>query len=220
MASVWTPCCSPGSKDRTTRSGCRWYSISRCAGYPILAATSPHLHGAFSLAHRDPSLLTETLQDLYNSLISGFTAMQFAVFCSDGWSAGRRQLAQEQASLSVFGDAPFVHLDARLCSEVGAASPPRDAHLPFWSSVPALFVSGTLDSNTPACQAEEILWGFANGGSVSVENGFHETLPSPDVQAVVAEFFSGADLHRKVVQLPPLGFLTIEEAKASPQATH
>lgn len=174
----------------------------------------------YSLAHRDLSLLTEIVQDLYNSLSSGFTAMQFAVMCSDGWSSGRRQLAQEQASHSVFGDAPFVHLDPRLCSEVSAASPRSDSLLPFWSSVPALLVNGTLDSNAPDFQAEEVLWGLADGRSVSVENGFHETLPSPDVQALVAEFFGGGDVRRRVVQLPPLDFLTIEEAKASQQPAH
>jgi hypothetical protein len=174
----------------------------------------------YSLARRDSSLLTGIVQDLYNALTSGFTAMQFAVLCSDGWSGGRRQLAEEQAAHSVFGDAPFVHLDARLCSDVGAASPRSDSLLPFWSSVPALLVSGTLDCNTPAFQAEEVLWGLANGGSVVVENGFHETLPSPDVQAVVAEFLSGADVRRRVVLFSQPGFLTIEEAKASQQATH
>jgi hypothetical protein len=146
--------------------------------------------------------------------------MRFAVFCSDGWSSGRRRLAAEQASRSVFGDAPFVHLDARLCSKVGVSNPIGDSLLPIWSSVPTLLVSGTLDSNAPAFQAEEVLWGLANGGSVLVENGFHETLPSPDAQAVVTEFFGGADVRRRVVQFPPPGFLTIEEAETSQQAAH
>jgi len=110
----------------------------------------------YSLAQGDPSLLTKTVQDLNDSLASGFTAMQFAVLCSDGWSAGRRQLAEEQASHSAFGDAPFVHLDARLCSAISRTSQPGDSLLPFWTSVPALLISGTLDSNTPGFQAEEV----------------------------------------------------------------
>jgi hypothetical protein len=97
-----------------------------------------------------------------------------------------------------------------------AASPPSNSFLPFWSAVPALLVSGTLDSNSPGFQADEVLWGLANGESVLVENGFHETLPAPDVQAVVTEFLSGASVGRRVLQLPPLGFLTIEAAKTSP----
>jgi pimeloyl-ACP methyl ester carboxylesterase len=172
----------------------------------------------YSLARGDTSLLTEIVQDLYNGLTSGFSAMQFGVSCSDGWSAARHQLAQEQASHSVFGDAPFIHLDTGLCSGVSAASSRNDSLLPVWSSVPALLVSGTLDSTTPSFQAEEVLSGFVNGGFVLVENGFHETLPSPDVQALVTEFFSGADIRRRMVQFSPPDFLTIEEAKTSRQA--
>jgi pimeloyl-ACP methyl ester carboxylesterase len=174
----------------------------------------------YSLAHRDPSLLTAIVQDLYNAVSSGFTAMQFAVMCSDGWSGGRQELAQEQVSHSMLGDAPFVHLDAHLCSAVSVASPRTDSLLPFWSSVPTLLVSGTLDSNAPHFQAEEVLWSLADGGLLLVENGFHETLPSPDVQAVVAEFFSGADIRRRMIQFAPPDFLTIEEAKKSQQAAH
>jgi pimeloyl-ACP methyl ester carboxylesterase len=168
----------------------------------------------YSLTHGDTSLLTKVVQDLYNSLTSGFTAMQFGVSCSDGWSGARMQLAKRQASQSVFGNAPFIHLDADLCNSV-SAHPRSELLLPVWSSVPTLLVSGTLDSNTPAFQAAEVLWGLANGGSVLVENGFHETLPSPDVQAVVMEFLGGADVRHRVVQFSPPSFLTIEEAKAS-----
>src|SRR5258708_18320144 len=119
----------------------------RLIGYRILCT---------SLAHGDTSLLTKVVQDLYNVLTSGFNAMQFGVSCSDGWSGARRQLAQKQASQSVFGDAPFIHLDPDLCNGAGAASPPSDSLLPVWSSVPILLVSGTLDSNTPAFQAAEV----------------------------------------------------------------
>jgi pimeloyl-ACP methyl ester carboxylesterase len=174
----------------------------------------------YSLANGDTSLLTGIVQDLSNGLTSGSTAMAFAVMCSDGWSSSRRQLAQEQASHSVFGDAPFVHLDARLCSKVSATRPTSDSLLPIWSSVRTLLISGTLDSNTPVSQAEEVLWGLANGGSVIVENGFHETLPSPDVQAIVTEFFSGADVSRRIIQLAPPSFLTIKEAETSQQVAH
>jgi len=173
----------------------------------------------YSVARGDTSLLTGIVQDLYNGLMAGFTAMQFGMSCSEGWSAARRQLALEQAPHSIFGDAPFIHLDTGLCDEVRAARPTSDSLLPVWSSVPVLLVAGTLDGNTPEFQAAEVLWGFPNGGFVTVENGFHETLPSPDVQAVVAEFLDGSDIRRRVIRLDPPDFLTIEEAKASKQSS-
>ncbi len=166
----------------------------------------------YSLAQGDPTLLIPAVQSLYNALTSGFSAMQFSVSCSDGWSAERRGLAEAQASRSAFGDAPFVHLDAGLCGAVGAASPQSASLLPVWSSVPTLLVSGTLDSNTPAFQSDELVWGLSNGESVRVENGFHETLPSPGVQAIVMEFLGGADVGDRSVAIPPPTFLTIEEA--------
>ena len=167
-----------------------------------------------SLAHGDPTLLIPAVQSLYNALASGFSAMQFSVSCSDGWSPERRGLAEAQASRSVFGDAPFVHLDPDLCGAAGSASPQRESLLPLWSPVPTLLVSGTLDSNTPAFQSDEIVWGLSSGESVRVENGFHDTLPSPDVQAIVMEFLGGADVGGRSVELPPPTFQPPARASA------
>ena len=173
----------------------------------------------YSLSQGDPTLLIPAVQSLYNALASGFSVMQFSVSCSDGWSAERRRLAEAQASRSLFGDAPFVHLDPDLCGAVGAASPQSESLLPVWSSVPTLLVSGTLDSNTPAFQSDEIVWGLSNGESVRVENGFHDTLPSTDVQAIVMEFLGGADVGDRSVELPPPTFLTIAKAIADAGTT-
>jgi len=173
----------------------------------------------YSLSQGDPTLLIPAVQALYNALTSGFSMMQFSVSCSDGWSAERRRLAEAQASLSVFGDAPFVHLDPALCGAVGSASPQSDSLLPVWSSVPTLLVSGTLDSNTPAFQSDQIVWGLSNGESVRVENGFHETLPSTDVQPIVMEFLGGGDVGDRSVAIPPPTFLTIEKAIADARTT-
>jgi hypothetical protein len=216
----WRPQPAAGSCDskRPNEAGCArasgtLFTAIRSQGYAIQRPDGRIPALVYSLAKGDPSLLTDSVQDIYNALSSGFTAMQFAISCSDGWSSGRRQLALEQASHSVFGDAPFVHLDPHLCGEMAAPGAPRDSLLPFWSSVPTLLVTGTPDSNTPGSQGEEVLWGLAHGGSLLVENGFHETLPSPEVQAVVTEFFSGVDIRRRVIEFPPPLFLTVEEAK-------
>ena len=86
-----------------------------------------------------------------------------------------------------------------------------------WSTVPALFIEGNFDSNTPAYQAEEIRTGFPNGAQLIVENGFHETLPAQEVQRAVADFLQGADMRRRVIELEPIEFLMIDEAKRSQQ---
>jgi len=174
----------------------------------------------YSLAHRDPALLSGAVQDFYNGLISGFTAMQFAVACSDGWSSARRELGGEQSLRSLFGDVPFAHLDPQICEGAGAGAVAADSLLPVWRSVPTLLVEGTLDGNTPIYQAERVGWGLANAEFVTVENGFHETLPADEVQAMVAQFLGGGQIGRRIMQLPAPVFLTIEEAKASEQSSH
>jgi pimeloyl-ACP methyl ester carboxylesterase len=171
----------------------------------------------YSMAQRDSSLLALNVQDFYNALTSGFTLMEFATLCSDGWSAERMQIARVQTSRSAFGDASFVHLDHRICSAIGAERRNSAPLLPVWSTVPTLLVSGTLDSNAPDFGAEEDSWGFENSTFVQVENGFHETLPSPEVQTLVTAFLGGSDVRVRQLRFPPLAFLTIDAAKAPPQ---
>ena len=57
-------------------------------------------------------------------------------------------------------------------------------------------------------------WGFPDSTHLVVENGGHETLPSEEVQAVVIDFFKGANVRGRVVSFAPPEFLSVEEAKA------
>ena len=81
---------------------------------------------------------------------------------------------------------------------------------------PALFISGTLDTNTPPFQAEEVRWGFPNSAHLIVENGGHETLPGADVQRVVVDFFKGQSVAGRTVTFERPRFLSVEEAKKPP----
>jgi pimeloyl-ACP methyl ester carboxylesterase len=69
--------------------------------------------------------------------------------------------------------------------------------------VPTLFISGTLDANTPPFQAEQARWGFLDSEHLVVENAGHESmLPHPEVQAVILDFLRGADVSGRSVSLP------------------
>jgi fermentation-respiration switch protein FrsA (DUF1100 family) len=82
------------------------------------------------------------------------------------------------------------------------------------STLPALFLSGTLDTNTPPFHAEEVRWGFPNSTHLIIENSGHEMLPSPEVQAVIVDFFKGADVSNRNVSFPRPRFVSVEEAKS------
>jgi hypothetical protein len=82
---------------------------------------------------------------------------------------------------------------------------------PIVSPVRTLFLSGTLDWNTPPFQAEEVRWGFPNSTHIIVKNAGHEQiLPHPDVLGAIARFLSGADVGDVTAGWPPLRFVPIE----------
>ncbi|HSB61213.1 MAG TPA: hypothetical protein VLI67_05810, partial [Vicinamibacteria bacterium] len=84
-----------------------------------------------------------------------------------------------------------------------------------WSTVPTLFVSGTLDGGAPAFQAEEMRFGLPRSGHVRVVHGSHETLVAAEVREAVVEFLAGAEPMDRTLEVPPPRFLTVEEAKAA-----
>lgn len=162
----------------------------------------------------DYSLLARKIEPLYNDF-QGRSPMANAVDCSLGWSAERFSLAQKETRRALFGNVN-LQWDTDICKVMGvfgggSASRPR-----LWSTLPALFVSGTLDANTPPFQAEELRWGFPNSAHLIVENGGHETLPAADVQQVVVDFFKGRDVKGRSVSFERPRFLTVEEAKSPP----
>jgi pimeloyl-ACP methyl ester carboxylesterase len=83
---------------------------------------------------------------------------------------------------------------------------PESFRKPIVSRLPALFISGSLDSNTPPYQAEEVRWGFPNSAHVIVENAGHEsTLTLPETRKLMLDFLRGEDVSgRRIVAPSPL----------------
>ena len=90
---------------------------------------------------------------------------------------------------------------------------------PVRSQVRALFVSGTLDGNTPPEQAEAVRAGFPNSAHVIVENGGHEDLlPLDEVRALVVRFLRGEKLPDARLTKPAPRFVSLEGGR--PAVTH
>jgi pimeloyl-ACP methyl ester carboxylesterase len=139
--------------------------------------------------------------------------MAFGMRCSGGATARRDEEIRLQAKMSILGNAlngPYP--------EICTALPPTDLgdafRAPIASNVPVLFISGTLDSNTPPYQAEEVRWGMPRASHLIVQNAGHEDLePNGEVQAVIADFLAGKDVSARHVSLPVPDFKSVEEAK-------
>lgn len=168
-----------------------------------------------TVSEGDFSVLQPLIEKVYNDFTPGMTLMGRAMDCSAGASPERAAESAEEAARSPLDNARNIHLQAEVCHEaVGRFNLGPDYRRPIYSTVPTLFLSGTLDSNTPPFAAEKVRWGFPNGAHIVVENGFHETLPANDVQDVVFDFFNGQDVAGRRIVFQTPRFDSIEEARA------
>jgi pimeloyl-ACP methyl ester carboxylesterase len=147
----------------------------------------------------DYTLLTQFAARRWSSAMS---AMSVAMDCASGGSPERVAQIAREAKTSLFGNAMNL-LTGDVCEALGAADLGAEYRSRIWSAVPTLFVSGTLDSQTPPHQAEEIRWGFQHGVHLIVENAGHEsTLDKPDVQRVLVRFLAGEPVTDQRIVLP------------------
>jgi pimeloyl-ACP methyl ester carboxylesterase len=165
----------------------------------------------YTVSRGDYSLLTNRVEGLYNGIASA-SAMSIGMNCTYGTPSPRRELIRIEATSSLLGDVMNFSWP-EICDGVVKRAPRAAATPPLWSTVPTLFLSGTLDSTTPPFQAEAIRWGFPNGTHIVVENAGHETLPYDEVQAVVVDFFKGADVSGRSVRLQRPRFVGPDEAR-------
>jgi pimeloyl-ACP methyl ester carboxylesterase len=177
------------------------------------ARTYSTLPALFQLIERgDYSILTKQIEALYNEF-TGRSPMANGIDCSLGWSAARWAQAQSETR-GALSSSVNLQWTSGVCQSLGVAGQNATPTARLWSAAPALFISGTLDTNTPPFQAEELRWGFPDSTHLIVENGGHETLPSTEVQAIVVDFFKGQDVGARSVRFDPPRFMSIDELKS------
>ncbi|MDQ3169322.1 MAG: alpha/beta hydrolase [Acidobacteriota bacterium] len=124
------------------------------------------------------------------SLESGVQMMATAMDCSSAASPRRLATIDAQSPTSIFGaltDFPFP----AVCAATEIAPLGEAFRQPVSTRVPALFVSGTLDSNTPPAQAEAVMRGFPNATHIIVEGAGHESTLTPAVHERILAFLRG-----------------------------
>lgn len=168
----------------------------------------------YTIDKGDYSLFTRRIEPLYNSF-QGRSPMANAIDCSSGWSAERMTQVRQEAAQSLFSNVNLQWM-SDICKAVGVGNVSAELRTRVYSTVPTLFVSGTLDTNTPPFSAEEVRWRFPNSTHLIVENGGHETLPGSQVQTVIVNFFKGQDVKGRTVSFERPRFLSVEEAKLPP----
>jgi pimeloyl-ACP methyl ester carboxylesterase len=160
-----------------------------------------------SLERGDTRVLARVLEPFYNGLSRGGSSlMARAVNCAAGASPERRAQATAEAEWALLG-LPFddVMVSPDSCGLLGEIELPAATRRRFSSEVPALFVSGQLDSRTPPAQAEEVRYGFRQGTHLVVDGARHELLVLPAVQEAIVDFFRGQDAAARRLAVEPRG---------------
>jgi pimeloyl-ACP methyl ester carboxylesterase len=148
-----------------------------------------------AIANGDDSLLAQRVQALQDRMTAPIPwAMTFATDCASGATPARGRRIDQEAPQSILGTA--VNFPWPEICELWENPDLGDAlRAPVKSSVPVLFVSGSLDGRTPVANVQDIRRGFPNGVAFIVDNAGHEDVfeLAATVQAVT-NFFQGKSL--------------------------
>jgi pimeloyl-ACP methyl ester carboxylesterase len=130
------------------------------------------------------------------------TAMTYTMHLASGVDPARAERIAREAPTAILGNAinyPFDDPDFRSLWNVTDLG--GEFRLPVSTSVPTLFLSGSIDGRTSISDAEEIRRGFRNSGHVIVDGAGHNFYTStPRVLERMRAFLAGG--------APPSGHLT------------
>jgi pimeloyl-ACP methyl ester carboxylesterase len=164
----------------------------------------------WSIERGDPSVLAWFVRKRARGVL-GVHGMNSAMDAASGASPARRALIAEQSRTSRFADVvnfPYSLVeDAWGVPDLGPAF-----RAPVTSRVRTLFVSGSLDFNTPPAQAEEMASRFSHATCLVVENAGHEQTfwQNDTAMPVVVDFLAGKDVRGRRITYPPLRFVPLE----------
>ena len=162
-----------------------------------------------TMAQGDYSILTRFAGRRYNQFGAGISLMTVYMDAASGVSAARQKQIAKEAKTALLGDMvnfPVPELRATL----GNVDLGDEFRSPIKTTVATLFISGTLDNNTPPSQADEVRRSFSRSTHLVIENAGHESmLVHPEVQQTMVEYLRGQDVSKVKIGLPPLKFTPI-----------
>ncbi len=134
-------------------------------------------------------------------------ASVFAARCASGASPARLVRIDRESKSAVLGETTS-YAEEGVCRAFGVSPLPDSFRAAVVSELPTLFVSGTLDSDTPEENAIEVSRGFPNAERLRVEGAPHALLGFEDfaTRGAIVRFFEGRHLRAPRVALSPIVF--------------
>jgi pimeloyl-ACP methyl ester carboxylesterase len=134
--------------------------------------------------------------------------MPVATDAASGSSRSRELEASRLAQISIFGNAVNFP-SANMRSALGIELLPQRYWSRLRTGVPALFISGTLDSRTPPANAEDVRKGFRRSSHLVIDGAGHDNdlfFSTPVILDWIDAFFDGKALRDETVKVHILRF--------------
>jgi pimeloyl-ACP methyl ester carboxylesterase len=139
-------------------------------------------------------------------LATGLSMMSVTMDCASHASPERlARIRRESATALVGGVIDFPFPD--LCAGASLPRLPDEFRAPLHSTVPALFIAGTLDARTPEANAREIAATMPNASVLVIENGPHGTPGMPELLSAITAFLRGDRVEVNRLVLAPRPFV-------------
>ncbi len=157
----------------------------------------------------DYGMLNWFVQKRYPELLF-VPAMTASMDISSGASQDRLDEIKAQEKVSKFGNitnAPFLNVYGKWkVKDLG-----EEFRKPVESNVPSLFLSGSLDLNTPSYQAEKAMQNFTNASHIVIENAGHEQILSHHQSTeTINKFLNGDDVSETIISYGKVRFAPLD----------
>ncbi len=140
------------------------------------------------------------------------SAMPFVMDCASGETKARGKRISRESKSALLGNYPNI-----IFPDVCDAWPEPDLGDGFRkqarSSVPVLFISGTLDGRTPVSNADAEMKFFPNGQHLILDGAWHSDplfLSSPKIKDIMLEFMRARPLSATRIKLDPVKFFPLK----------
>jgi pimeloyl-ACP methyl ester carboxylesterase len=162
-------------------------------------------------------LLASYVEKRYNQLGGGSGSGIGVMRLASGASPQRYRQIQSEGRKAILGNAmntPDLY-SAGVWGELDLGEGFRQ---PIHSRVRTLFISGSLDSNTPPANAEAVRKGFSKASHVLVQYAGHESLlPDEAVQQLINRFFKQEGVDSQTLLMAKPVFKAIVSTPGSPK---
>jgi pimeloyl-ACP methyl ester carboxylesterase len=147
---------------------------------------------------------------LQNRIVDTSNLMGLLMDCASYASPARlKQIEREALDATLtLSDALLAPLYPEVCAATSTKPLPANFRAPLKSPTPILFVTGSLDTRTPANNVLELLPGLPNAIHLQIENTGHDSreTESAEFQALLQRFLSGQVWPSQTLTLTPLPF--------------